>query len=39
MQIKQVFSTYEGNNDAQPEPFKYCPSCGAQLALKEKGGL
>ena len=39
MQIKQVFSTYDGKEDTQKGQFKYCPICGAQLALKEKGGV
>jgi 8-oxo-dGTP diphosphatase len=37
--VKQVFSTYSGGNeDGRLERFKYCPFCGTQLALKEKGG-
>ena len=38
MQAKQVFSTYSGKADGSPGQFKYCPFCGTQLALKEKGG-
>jgi ADP-ribose pyrophosphatase YjhB (NUDIX family) len=38
MQTKQVFSTYNGKNDADLGQFKYCPFCGTQLALKEKSG-
>jgi 8-oxo-dGTP diphosphatase len=38
MQIKQVFSTCRGNEDGRPGQFKYCPFCGTQLVLKEKGG-
>ena len=38
MQIKQVFSTYSGKEDSDPGQFKYCPRCGTQLELKEKGG-
>jgi 8-oxo-dGTP diphosphatase len=37
MQIKQVFSTYRGKEDGGLGQFKYCPYCGTQLALKEKG--
>jgi ADP-ribose pyrophosphatase YjhB (NUDIX family) len=39
MQIKQVFSTYDGKKDTQKGHFKYCPFCGPQLALIEKGGV
>jgi 8-oxo-dGTP diphosphatase len=38
MQAKQVFSTYSGKEDTHLEQFMYCPFCGTQLALKEKGG-
>lgn len=38
MQIKQVFSNYDGNEDAHLGQFKYCPFCGTPLALKKKGG-
>jgi 8-oxo-dGTP diphosphatase len=38
MQAKQVFSTYSGKEDGNLGQFKYCPFCGTQLALKEKGG-
>jgi 8-oxo-dGTP diphosphatase len=37
MQVKQVFSTYSGQEDGSLGQFKYCPSCGTQLALTEKG--
>jgi len=37
MQAKQVFSTYIGKNDGDLGQFRYCPFCGTQLALAEKG--
>lgn len=38
MQIKQVFSAYEGKEKTNRGQFKYCPNCGTPLARKEKGG-
>ncbi len=38
MQAKQVFCAYSRKDDADPGQFKYCPFCGVQLVLKEKGG-
>jgi len=38
MQAKQVFSTYSGRADGYLGQFKYCPFCGTQLVLQEKGG-
>ena len=38
MQAKQVFSAYSGKEDDDLGLFKYCPFCGTQLTLKEKGG-
>lgn len=38
MQIKQVFSAYDKNGGTHRAYFKYCPFCGTQLSLKEKGG-
>ena len=38
MQAKQVFSAYDGKEDGSLGQFKYCPFCGTQLALKERGG-
>ena len=38
MQAKQVFSAYSGKEDGDLGQFKYCPFCGTQLVLKEKGG-
>ncbi len=38
MQVKQVFSDYDGTKDTHLGQFKYCPFCGTQLSLKEKGG-
>jgi 8-oxo-dGTP diphosphatase len=39
VQIKQVFTTYDVKEDTQKGHFKYCPFCGTQLALVEKGGV
>lgn len=39
MQIKQVFTTYDVKENAHHGQFKYCPFCGTQLSLKEKGGI
>jgi 8-oxo-dGTP diphosphatase len=36
--VKQVFSSYSGKEDGNLGKFKYCPFCGTQLALEEKGG-
>jgi 8-oxo-dGTP diphosphatase len=38
MQVKQVFSDYDGKEEPHLGQFKYCPFCGTQLSLKEKGG-
>jgi ADP-ribose pyrophosphatase YjhB (NUDIX family) len=38
MQIKQVFSSYDVNGNTHNRQFKYCPQCGTQLSLREKGG-
>ena len=38
MQVKQVFSTYNRQEDGDLERFVHCPLCGTQLALVEKGG-
>jgi 8-oxo-dGTP diphosphatase len=38
MKLKQVFSTYSGEEDVDFGQFKYCPFCGTLLLLKEKGG-
>jgi len=38
MQIKQVFSAYDKKGGTHRAYFKYCPFCGTQLSLKEKGG-
>jgi hypothetical protein len=38
MQAKQVFSTYNWKEDGNLGRFEYCPFCGTQLALIEKGG-
>ena len=38
MQAKQVFFTYRGHEDSDLGHFEYCPFCGIELALKEKGG-
>jgi len=39
MQIKQVFTNYDVKENAHHGQFKYCPFCGTQLSLKEKGGI
>jgi 8-oxo-dGTP diphosphatase len=36
--LRQVFSTYSDKEDGNLGQFKYCPFCGTQLALEEKGG-
>jgi 8-oxo-dGTP diphosphatase len=38
VQIKQVFSAYNKKEDSLPGHFKFCPLCGTQLALQERGG-
>jgi 8-oxo-dGTP diphosphatase len=38
VQIKQVFSAYNEEGDTRPRYFKFCPLCGTQLALYERGG-
>jgi ADP-ribose pyrophosphatase YjhB (NUDIX family) len=38
MHMKQVFCSYSGKEDGSLGQFKYCPFCGTELALKEKGG-
>ena len=38
MQSRQVFSTYGGQEDGDLGLYQYCPFCGTELALKEKGG-
>jgi ADP-ribose pyrophosphatase YjhB (NUDIX family) len=38
MQAKQVFSTYDQKEGLDPGQFKYCPLCGAELVLRERGG-
>lgn len=38
MEIKQVFSAYDRKDETHPGNFKYCPVCGTQLSIKEKGG-
>jgi len=37
MQIKQFFSAYDVGENTHHEKFKFCPICGIQLSLKEKG--
>ena len=34
--VKQVFSTYSGEEGGDLGHFRYCPLCGTELALKEK---
>jgi 8-oxo-dGTP diphosphatase len=38
VQIKQVFSAYNEKEDVHLGHFKFCPLCGTQLALQERGG-
>jgi 8-oxo-dGTP diphosphatase len=38
VQVRQVFSAYGGKEGDALGRFKYCPFCGTQLVLKEKGG-
>ncbi len=38
MQVKQVFSTQSAQEDGGPSYYRYCPLCGTELALQEKGG-
>jgi 8-oxo-dGTP diphosphatase len=37
--VKQVFTAHSGQEDDNLGRYKYCPLCGAELALKEKGGM
>jgi len=39
MQIKQVFTTYDGKENSHHGQFRYCPLCGTHLSSKEKGGV
>ena len=36
--MKQVFTAHRGQEDSSLSHYKYCPFCGTELALKEKGG-
>jgi 8-oxo-dGTP diphosphatase len=38
VQIKQVFSAYNEKEDTHSGYFKFCPLCGTQLSLQERGG-
>ena len=38
MQLKQVFSAYDGQQNTHVGLYKYCPVCGKQLALKDRAG-
>jgi 8-oxo-dGTP diphosphatase len=38
MRAKQVFSTYNRQEDGDLGQFVHCPTCGTQLVLIEKGG-
>lgn len=38
MPIKQVFSAYDNKDDTHKADFKYCPSCGIQMSLKDDSG-
>jgi 8-oxo-dGTP diphosphatase len=36
--VKQVFTAHRGQEDGNLGRYRYCPFCGTELALKEKGG-
>jgi ADP-ribose pyrophosphatase YjhB (NUDIX family) len=36
--VKQVFTAHSGWEDGNLERYKYCPVCGTELVLREKGG-
>ena len=36
--MKQVFTTQGGRQDGTPGQYKFCPFCGTELVLEEKGG-
>ena len=36
--MKQVFTAYSGKENGSLGQYKYCPFCGTELSLKEKGG-
>ena len=38
MPLQQVFSAYGGEEDGDLRHFKFCPLCGTELVLREKGG-
>jgi ADP-ribose pyrophosphatase YjhB (NUDIX family) len=38
MQAKQVFCAYSRQEDSERGQFRYCPLCGTELAMMEKGG-
>lgn len=36
--MKQVFTAQRGQEDGNLGQYKYCPFCGTELALKDRGG-
>ena len=36
--VKQVFTAHSGGQDDSLGRYTYCPHCGTELAMKEKGG-
>lgn len=38
MQVKQVFSAYDGQLDEDEWQFKFCPMCGKELSPQHRGG-
>jgi ADP-ribose pyrophosphatase YjhB (NUDIX family) len=38
MKAKQVFAAYDGKEGFGQGQFQYCPFCGTELTLNEKGG-
>jgi ADP-ribose pyrophosphatase YjhB (NUDIX family) len=38
MNVKQVFAAYDGTSEPHVGQFKFCPFCGNELLIAEKGG-
>lgn len=38
MEVRQVFSTYNRDGDAQPIQYRFCPLCQSELERIERGG-
>jgi 8-oxo-dGTP diphosphatase len=36
--VKQVFTAHSGQEDGNLGRYRYCPFCGTELSLKERGG-